>query len=155
MGDRILVDTNVLLYAYDRGEPVKQLQALSVLNSLVMYDLGVLTSQVLAEFFVNATRMLQPPLTVEKAYDRIQNYLLSWEILEITGAIVLEAARGVRTHRMAYWDAQIWAAARMNQIQVVFSEDFDEGTVIEGIRFVNPLDRDFNMETWLPGPRGA
>jgi predicted nucleic acid-binding protein len=142
MADRILVDTNVLLYAYDRGEAVKQPRALSVLNSLVMHDLGVLTSQVLAEFFVNATRKLQPPLTVEEAYDRMQNYLLSWEILDITGAIVLEAARGVRTHQMAYWDAHIWAAARMNQIQVVFSEDFDEGKI-------------FNMETWLPGPRGA
>jgi predicted nucleic acid-binding protein len=107
MADRILVDTNVLLYAYDRGEPVKQPRSLAVLDSLVVHDLGVLTSQVLAEFFVNATRKLQPPLTVEEAYDRVQDYLLSWEILDITGAIVLEAVRGVRTHQMAYWDAQI------------------------------------------------
>lgn len=155
MADRILVDTNVLLYAYDRGEPVKQPRALAVLNSLVVHDLGVLTSQVLAEFFVNATRKLQPPLTVGEAYDRVQDYLLSWEILDITGAIVLEAVRGVRTHQMAYWDAQIWASARMNQIQVVFSEDFGEGTIIEGVRFANPFDRDFNMEAWLPGPRGT
>ena len=77
MADRILVDTNVLLYAYDRGEPVKQPRALSVLNSLVIHDLGILTSQVLAEFFVNATRKLQLPLTVEETYDRIQNYLES------------------------------------------------------------------------------
>jgi predicted nucleic acid-binding protein len=119
-----------MLYAYDRGEPVKQPRALAVLNSLVVHDLGVLTSQVLAEFFVNATRKLQPPLTFEEAYARVQDYLLSWEILDITGAIVLEAVRGVRTHQMAYWDAQIWASARMNQIQVVFSEDFGEGTII-------------------------
>lgn len=151
MADRILVDTNVLLYAYDRGEPVKQPRALAILNSLVVHDLGVLTSQVLAEFFANATRKLQPPLTIEQAYDRIQNYLLSWEILDITGAIVLEAVRGVHTHQMAYWDAQIWASARMNQIQVVFSEDFGEGTIIEGVRFANPFDRDFNMEAWLRG----
>jgi hypothetical protein len=43
----------------------------------------------------------------------------------------------------------------MNQIQVVFSEDFGEGTIIEGVRFANPFDRDFNMEAWLPGPRGT
>ncbi len=155
MADRILVDTNVLLYAYDRGDPVKQQRAISVLNSLVIHDLGILTSQVLAEFFVNATRKLQPPLTVEETYDRIQNYLLSWEILDITGAIVLEAIRGVRVHQMAYWDAQIWAAARMNQIQVVFSEDFGEGKIIEGVRFANPFDRDFNMEAWFSGPKRA
>lgn len=117
--------------------------------------MGVLTSQVLAEFFVNATRKLQPPLTVEEAYGRIQNYLLSWRILDITGAVVLEAVRGVRAHQMAYWNAQIWAVARMNQIQVVFSEDFGKGAIIEGVRFINPFNRDFNMEAWLFGPPKA
>jgi len=153
MADRIMVDTNILLYAYDRGEPSKQPQALIVLDHLVVNGLGVLTSQVLAEFFVNATRRLKPPLTTEEAYGRIQNYLLSWEILDITGPIVLEAARGVRTYQMAYWDAQIWASAKMNQIRVVFSEDFSERVIIEGISFVNPFGSKFNMETWLPGLR--
>jgi predicted nucleic acid-binding protein len=153
MADRIMVDTNILLYAYDRGEPSKQPQALIVLDHLAVNGLGVLTSQVLAEFFVNATRRLKPPLTTEEAYGRIQNYLLSWEILDITGPIVLEAARGVRTYQMAYWDAQIWASAKMNQIQVVFSEDFSERVIIEGISFVNPFGSKFNMETWLPGLR--
>ena len=153
MADRIMVDTNILLYAYDRGEPSKQPQALIVLDHLAVNGLGVLTSQVLAEFFVNATRRLKPPLTTEEAYGRIQNYLLSWEILDITGPIVLEAARGVRTYQMAYWDAQIWASAKMNQIRVVFSEDFSERVIIEGISFVNPFGSKFNMETWLPGSR--
>ncbi|MDI6763126.1 MAG: PIN domain-containing protein [Thermodesulfobacteriota bacterium] len=153
MADRIMVDTNILLYAYDRGEPSKQPQALIVLDHLAVNGLGVLTSQVLAEFFVNATRRLKPPLTTEEAYGRIQNYLLSCEILDITGPIVLEAARGVRTYQMAYWDAQIWASAKMNQIRVVFSEDFSERVIIEGISFVNPFGSKFNMETWLPGLR--
>lgn len=153
MADRIMVDTNILLYAYDRGEPSKQPQALIVLDHLAVNGLGVLTSQVLAEFFVNATRRLKPPLTTEEAYGRIQNYLLSWEILDITGPIVLEAARGVRTYQMAYWDAQIWASAKMNQIRVVFSEDFSERVIIEGVSFVNPFGSKFNMETWLPGLR--
>ena len=153
MADRIMVDTNILLYAYDRGEPVKQPQALAILDRLIVQNLGVLTSQVLAEFFVNATRRLKPPLTTEEAYDRIQNYLLSWEIRDITGPVVLEAARGVRTHQMAYWDAQIWASAKMNQIPVVFSEDFGDGVIIEGVRFVNPFNAGFNLETWLLGSR--
>jgi len=153
MADRIMVDTNVLLYAYDHGEPVKQPRSLAVLDRLIMHGLGVLTSQVLAEFFVNATRKLRPPLTIEEAYDCIQNYLLSWKILDITGAIVLEAVRGVRTYQMAYWDAQIWASAKMNQVPVVFSEDFGEGVVTEGVRFVNPFDSNFNIEVWLPGSR--
>ena len=153
MADRIMVDTNILLYAYDRGEPSKQPQALTVLDHLAVNRLGVLTSQVLAEFFVNATRRLKPPLTTEEAYGCIQNYLLSWEILDITGPIVLEAVRGVRTYQMAYWDAQIWASAKMRQIPLVFSEDFGQRAIIEGVSFVNPFESKFNLEAWLPGSR--
>jgi len=146
MADKILVDTNVLLYAYDQGEPVKQSQAVAVLDRLASMRLGVLTPQVLAEFFVNATRKVQRPLTVEQAYDRIQNYLLSWEILDLSGSIILEAVRGVRTYQMAYWDAQIWASARLHQIPLIFTEDFNVGAVIEGVRFVNPFEEDFNLD---------
>jgi predicted nucleic acid-binding protein len=146
MADKILVDTNVLLYAYDQGEPVKQSQAAAVLDRLASMRLGVLTPQVLAEFFVNATRKLQRPLTVEEAYDRIQNYLLSWEILDLSGSIILEAVRGVRTYQMAYWDAQIWASARLHQIPLIFTEDFNLGAVIEGVRFVNPFEEGFNLD---------
>jgi predicted nucleic acid-binding protein len=153
MTDRFVVDTNVLLYAYDRGEPSKQPQALALLDHLAVNGLGVMTSQVLAEFFVNATKRLQPPLTTEEAYGCIQNYLLSWEILDITGPIVLEAVRGVRTYQMAYWDAQIWASAKMSQVPVVFSENFGQRVIIEGVRFVNPFGRDFKMEAWLRGSK--
>jgi len=153
MADRFMVDTNVLLYAYDRGEPSKQPQAFALLDRLAVNGLGVLTSQVLAEFFVNATRRLKPPLTPEEAYGSIQNYILSWEILDITGPIVLEAVRGVRTYQMAYWDAQIWASAKMNQILVVFSEDFGQRNTIEGVDFVNPFGRDFKLGAWLPESR--
>lgn len=146
MADKILVDTNVLLYAYDQGEPVKQSQAAAVLDRLASMRLGVLTPQVLAEFFVNATRKLQRPLTVEQAYERIQNYLLSWEILDLSGSIILEAVRGVRTYQMAYWDAQIWASARLHQIPLIFTEDFNVGAVIEGVRFVNPFEEGFNLD---------
>jgi predicted nucleic acid-binding protein len=114
---------------------------------------GALTPQVLAEFFVNATKKLQPPLTIEEAHGRIHNYLLSWEILDITEAIVLEAVRGVRTYQMTYWDAQIWASARLNQIPVVLTEDFRDGVAIEGVRFVNPFGTGFNLEIWLLGSR--
>jgi predicted nucleic acid-binding protein len=151
MADKIIVNTNVLLYAYDKSAPVKQPQAVATLDRLVRQGLGVLTSQVLAEFFVNAIRKLEPPLTIEEAYDRVQNYLLSWEVLDLTGAIVLEAVRGTQVYRMSYWDAQIWASARLYQIPVIFSEDFDAGAVIEGVRFVNPFADDFDLDAWLPG----
>jgi predicted nucleic acid-binding protein len=146
MAHRIMVDTNILLYAYDRAEPVRQPRALAVLDVLVKRRMGVLTPQVLAEFYVNAMHKLEPPLTGEEAYERIQSYMLSWEIIELTGPIVLEAARGARIHKMAYWDAQIWASARLHQVPVIFCEDFSGGAVIEGVRFINPVADDFDLE---------
>lgn len=89
-------------------------------------------------------------MTIAQACDRVQNYLLSWQVLDLTGPIVLEAACGVHTYQMAYWDAQIWASARLNQIPIVFSEDFNVGSVIEGVRFINPLAEDFNLDAQLP-----
>ncbi len=150
MADKVLVDTNVLLYAYDRGASVKQPQAVAVLDRLATKRVGVLTAQILAEFFFNATRKLKSPMTLEQAYGRVENYLLAWEVLNVTGAMVLEAARGVRDHQLAYWDAQIWATARLNQIPFVLSEDFSAGTVLEGVRFVNPFADDFDLGAWLP-----
>jgi predicted nucleic acid-binding protein len=61
---------------------------------------------------------------------------------------VLEAARGARDYQMHFWDAQIWATARLNQITYILSEDFNTGSVIEGVRFVNPFAPDFQISDW-------
>lgn len=149
MSARVLVDTNVLVYAYDRSEPEKQRRALEVLDPLAISGTGAISIQVLAEFFVAVTRKIAAPLPVPDAYDRVKNYLQSWTVLDVTGMIVLEAARGVRDHQFNFWDAQIWATARLNQIPVVFSEDFNVGQVTEGVRFVNPFAEEFQPESWL------
>ena len=149
MSDRIFADTNVLVYGYDRSEPQKQRRALEVLDRLAVSRVGVISTQVLAEFFVAVTRKIETPLSVSEAYVRVKNYLQAWTVLDLTGMIVLEAARGVREHQFNFWDAQIWAAARLNQIPVVFSEDLNVGTVTEGVHFVNPFAEDFQIEDWI------
>jgi predicted nucleic acid-binding protein len=149
MTDKIFVDTNVLVYAYDRSEPQKQKQALEVLDRLAVSRAGTISTQVLAEFFVAVTRKIETPLSVPEAHVRVKNYLQAWTVLDMTGMIVLEAVRGVREHQFNFWDAQIWAAARLNQIPIVFSENFNVGAVTEGIHFVNPFVEDFQIEDWI------
>jgi len=149
MNDRIFVDTNVLVYAYDRSEPQKQKQALRVLDRLAVTGAGAISTQVLSEFFVAVTRKIAAPLSVDEAHERVKNYLQSWTTLDLTGMVVLEAVRGVRDHQFNFWDAQIWAVARLNQVAVVFSEDFNVGAVIEGVRFANPFAEDFQIEEWV------
>jgi predicted nucleic acid-binding protein len=70
-------------------------------------------------------------------------------VVALTPPVVLEAARGSRDFQLSYWDAQLWATARMNQIGVVLSEDFQDGRVIEGVRFVNPFSTSFDLSALL------
>ena len=145
----ILVDTNVLIYAHDRGEYEKQARAINVLDHLQMTNSGWLSIQCLSEFFNITTRGRRPILTGAEAARQVEQLAQTWRILDLTTPMVLEAIRGVRVHQMAYWDAQIWAAARLNQISAIFSEDFNVGATLEGVRFVNPFAPTFTLDAWL------
>lgn len=145
----ILVDTNVLVYYYDHNSPEKQKRSDLVLNRLREAGLGCLSTQNLAEFVNAARRKLDPPLTAEEAFEQVSLFASSWPVFDLTPQILLEAARGVRDHGLAYYDAQIWAAARLNQIPIIFSEDFQDGRILEGVRFANPFSKAFDLEAWL------
>ena len=144
----ILVDTNILIYYYDQNSPAKQEHAGLVLAYLQKLGTGRLSAQNLAEFANAAIRKLDPPLTAAEAYEQVTLFGSAWTIFDLTPLIVLEATRAVREYGLAYYDAQIWAAARLNQVAVIFSEDFQDGQVMEGVRFVNPFVDGFNIEEW-------
>ena len=137
MTGRALIDSNVLVYAFDPASRHKQARAAHLLEQLEPIGRGVLSTQVLGEF----TDPLTPSGPVSSSNDSGP----AWPVLPITTPIVLEAARGVRDHRMSYWDAQLWATARLNQVEVVLSEDFQDGRVLDGVRFVNPFTSSFDL----------
>ncbi len=145
----ILIDTNILIYLYDPNQPDKQKQSERVFEQLEMTRSGRLSVQALAEFFSVATRKLSPSLTPAQALDQVTLFTRLWPVYDLTPMIVMEAGRGVRDHKLSYYDAQVWATARLNQVPVVFSEDFREGSILEGVRFVNPFSSEFLLEKWL------
>ena len=145
----ILIDTNLLIYLYDPNQPDKQKQSEHVLEQLELTRSGRLSVQVLAEFFSVATRKLSPSLTSTEALEQITFFTRLWPVFDLTPMIVMEAGRGVRDHKLSYYDAQVWATARLNQLSVVFSEDFRDGSILEGVRFVNPFSPKFLLEKWL------
>ncbi len=147
MTDEVLLDTNVLVYAHDRSEPEKQMRAHQILSTIFLRGRASLTTQVVGEFFRIVTQKLPAPVPVGEAYLQVIDLLRTWPVLLVTPMIVLEAARGVRDHRLPFWDAQIWATARLNQISLVLSEDFSDGNVLEGVRFVNPFAPAFDLAT--------
>jgi predicted nucleic acid-binding protein len=143
----ILMDTNILVYAVDAHDPVKQEKAISLLVILSRKRLGTLSTQNLAEFMNAALNKLRHSPT--EMIEQVQNWQRMFQIFDLTPQIVLEAARGARDHQLSYYDAQIWAAAWLNQIPFVFSEDFQDGQMLEGVRFANPFADSFNLDEWL------
>lgn len=139
MTDKILIDTNILVYAYDTAEPDKQDTALNVIDNLVAAGNSFISTQILSEFFVTVTKKIPAPLTLEQAEQRIINFCQIWPVLQINDIIVLEAVRGVKDHSFSYWDALIWGTARLNQVGLIISEDFSHDGFVEGVRFLNPF----------------
>lgn len=145
----ILLDTNLLIYAHDSNAPENQARAAALLDQLQHTGRGVLSVQCLAEFASVAMRRLRPPMTAAEAYLQVERLMRAYRVLDLTPTVVLEAVRGVREYRLAYYDAQLWAIARLNQIPIILSEDFNVGATLEGVRFVNPFAPDFVLEDWV------
>ncbi len=146
-----MIDINVLVDAYDRAEPDKQRRALAVLDELARSGEGWLSAQVLSEFFVSVTRKIETPLTLAQAYQRLESFGQVWPVVPVTSQVVFEAIRGVREHALSFWDAQIWAAARLHHVGTILTEDFNSGAVIEGVLFVDPFSEDFELARWEAG----
>lgn len=145
MSVRYLLDTNVLVYLHDARDAVKRARAADVLRCVRAAGTAVLSAQVLAEFASVTLKKMKPPLAPSAVEVRIDAYERAFPVLPLTVAVVREAVRGVRDHQLAYYDAQLWAAARLSQIPVIVSEDFNSGSRIEGVAFVNPFAPDFDV----------
>jgi predicted nucleic acid-binding protein len=144
--DGILIDTNVLVYVYDLSEPEKRERALETLERVRGAGMGVLSAQVLSELYNVVTRKLEPPISPEEADGQLRALARVWPVVPVTSVVVFEAVRGVREYQLSFWDAQIWAAARLNRVSTVLTEDFNPGAVIEGVRFVDPFCEGFELE---------
>jgi predicted nucleic acid-binding protein len=145
MAARYVVDTNVLVYALDRRQPEKRQRAREVLRRVGTAGTAALPAQVLSEFGGACLRKLEPRPESEAIRREVERLMLAFPILPLTGPVVLEALRGVREHLLSYYEAQIWAVARLGQVAVILSEDSNAGTVLDGVSFTNPLEPDFDL----------
>lgn len=140
-----LVDTNVLIYAYDAADSDKRRRAIESLVRLRRFRLGALSVQILGEFYTNVTRKPLKPLTPQEARDTSIRLCLSWPVLDLTVRTHLDAVRGVQEYRMSYWDALVWATARENGVRFIVTEDQQHGRLIEDIRYMNPFHAQFDL----------
>jgi predicted nucleic acid-binding protein len=137
MNVKTFVDTNVLIYAHDIDAKEKHAIAKQALGELWAARTGSLSTQVLHEFYVNATRKLSRPLTKKIARSVVDQYA-KW-CTETTAAEIAVAFRIEDEAQISFWDALICATALKTGAERILSEDLNAGQKIAGVRVVNPF----------------
>lgn len=135
---KTFVDTNILVYAYDRGAGPKHERARAAVEKLWHDGNGVVSVQVLQEFYVNVRRKARKPISPEQSRQLISDYL-AWNPVINDGAILLAAMEIEKRFMLSFWDAMIVAAALKTGADILLSEDFNSGQVFDQVTVKNPF----------------
>jgi predicted nucleic acid-binding protein len=135
---RIFLDTNILVYAHDTSAGIKQDISRNKLIELWESGLGVLSTQVLQEFYVVVTTKLPKKMPPDTARSIVAD-LLKWEVVINDGDSVLRAIDIGKRYGYSFWDSMIIGAALEGQAEVLLSEDLSHGQVLSGLKIVNPF----------------
>lgn len=136
MSARSFLDTNVLVYADDKSAAAKQTVSLNLVAAHRQSGSGVVSLQVLQEYFVTVTRKLgvDPEVARRKVELLAEFDVATPEVADILAAIDLH-----RLHALSFWDALILRSAKQSGCSVILSEDMQHGREIDGMRIVNPF----------------
>lgn len=137
MNAKTFIDTNVLIYAHDTDAGAKHEIAKTLLRELWIERTGLLSVQVLQEFYVNVTRKISPPLSKDLARLVVSSYSI-W-CNETSPAEIASAFRIEDESRIGFWDALIVSAASKSGATRILSEDLNAGQMIAGILIENPF----------------
>ena len=137
MNGKTFIDTNVLIYAHDIDAKAKNEMAKAVLRELWSERTGVLSMQVLQEFYINVTRKIPSPLSKDSARRVVANYAI-W-CTETTPTEISAAFRIEDESRIGFWDALIVSSAVKCGATRILSEDLNAGQTIAGILIKNPF----------------
>jgi predicted nucleic acid-binding protein len=135
---RTFVDSNVLIYAHDADAGVRQRRASEELIELWAAGRGLLSTQVLQEFYVNVTRKIKTPLSRSAAREVVRDYT-SWGDSPITPATIVRGSEIGEIWQLSFWDAMILAAAEQSHAIRLLTEDLSHGAKIAGIEIVDPF----------------
>jgi predicted nucleic acid-binding protein len=138
MKDKVFLDTNILIYAHDIDAGPKHDLAMSITEKIWEEKNGVISTQVLQEFYVNVTRKIPNPITPVMARGIILNYF-SWHVKAIEPHTILLASEIEERHVLSFWDSLIIATASQSNAEKILTEDLNHGQVIEGVLIENPF----------------
>ena len=136
--DLVFVDTNVLVYAYDETEPTRGPAAQKIVTELWTSGHGVLSTQVLQEFYSVATKKIPKPLSRLVARELVADFS-QWQIVNTDPLLIVSASRLAEDHSLAWWDALIISAALRSGAPTLLSEDLQHGRRFGRVTVRNPF----------------
>ncbi|MHB1016438.1 MAG: PIN domain-containing protein [Coriobacteriia bacterium] len=142
----LFVDTNLVVYVDDERDPWKMRVARGLWYTLTAHPDTMVSAQVVSESANTMLRLWGDAAKVSLFIDKLEN---AAAVVPITPSTVRLALQGCARFGFAFYDAQIWAAARERGATLVLSEDFTDGLVADGVRFANPFAPGFDLEALL------
>ncbi len=136
MNVEVFLDTNIVVYSFDRGDVPRHERARSRLNGLFLNQVGVAVSiQVLQEFFNVMMRKGADPVILRE----VTEYYMRRDVVENTCALLRRAISIQQTFQLSFYDVNIVAAAQLSGAKELWTEDLNTGQNYGGVVAVNPL----------------
>jgi predicted nucleic acid-binding protein len=142
MKDKIFLDTNIIVYAHDNSSGDKHTAAKEIMDYLWESKKGVISVQVLQEFFVCVTKKILKPLLIKNARV-ILEYLSTWNVVVNDKYITLNAIDLQEKYQLSFWDCLVIQAAIQGQARMLLSEDLPDGQVVEDLKILNPFTKEW------------
>ena len=139
MSDRFFLDTNVFVYEFDPSQQGKAERASQLIRSAIASRRGVVSYQVVQEFFSVALTRFAKPLGVSEAEEYLSATFKPMLTVHSSPRLSLEALRIRTRHRFSWYDSLIVAAAQQAACAILYSEDMQHGLVVDGMRIENPF----------------
>jgi predicted nucleic acid-binding protein len=132
------IDTNILVYAYDKDEKIKNPTARKILLDCWEKKSGIISTQVLQEFYVTITAKLSKKLSINEARELIKDFI-SWPIEQVTPNDIIDATALQEQYKYSFWDSLIIILAQKSGAEILYSEDLQDGQKIGNLTIKNPF----------------
>jgi predicted nucleic acid-binding protein len=139
MSARFFLDTNIFVYAFDARAPAKRKRAMALIRDAGDTGNGVVSYQVVQEFFNVALRKFSVPMSAAEAEQYLMTVFRPLLAVHSSPALYLNAIEIAGRYRLRWFDSLIVAGAIESDCQVLFSEDLQHGQKIGAVRIENPF----------------
>jgi predicted nucleic acid-binding protein len=138
MPGKIFLDSNILTYAQDKGSPDKRRKSREIIMELAGSGDGVISTQVMQEFYVAATRKLGVDPLAAKS---VLKTFAVFEVIQITPDLIQEAVDCSILNVLSFWDSLVLAAAAAADCSTLYTEDLNPGQFVLGVTVQNPFQK--------------